>query len=278
MSDTIRTLEQLQALLADNTTGNISAQDIRDFLVSVYNFVNTRDGEGVLTGVSIGVNVAITDGSITLSAGETVDGLDVSELIGHKGAGGASHALATSGSHGFMSPNQFAKLASIESGADVTAENPPKSHSHSAENITSGILDIAQIPSMSALKITSDQFSTARIPNLPASQITSGYFSAARIPNLPASKITSGEFNILRIPNLSANKITSDYFSAARIPNLSANKITSDQFSTERIPILSYGHINSSYFSGIMRWFDINDAQYKFTFRNGLLTSAEYET
>lgn len=36
MADTLRTLSALQALLADNTTGDISAQDLRDLLVSVY--------------------------------------------------------------------------------------------------------------------------------------------------------------------------------------------------------------------------------------------------
>jgi len=36
MVDTIRTLSALQTLLADNASGDISAQDIRDFLVSVY--------------------------------------------------------------------------------------------------------------------------------------------------------------------------------------------------------------------------------------------------
>lgn len=36
MVDTVRTLAALQTLLADNTAGNISAQDLRDFLVSVY--------------------------------------------------------------------------------------------------------------------------------------------------------------------------------------------------------------------------------------------------
>ena len=36
MADTPRTLAQLQALLADNTTGDISEQDVRDFLVSVF--------------------------------------------------------------------------------------------------------------------------------------------------------------------------------------------------------------------------------------------------
>ena len=36
MADTKRTLAELQTLLADNATNDISAQDIRDFLVSVY--------------------------------------------------------------------------------------------------------------------------------------------------------------------------------------------------------------------------------------------------
>lgn len=36
MADTVRTIAALQALLADNATGDISAQDVRDFLVSTY--------------------------------------------------------------------------------------------------------------------------------------------------------------------------------------------------------------------------------------------------
>jgi len=36
MADTVRTLAALQALLADNATGEISPQDLRDMLVSVY--------------------------------------------------------------------------------------------------------------------------------------------------------------------------------------------------------------------------------------------------
>lgn len=37
MADVRRTLAALQTLLADNTAGDISAQDVRDFLVSAYN-------------------------------------------------------------------------------------------------------------------------------------------------------------------------------------------------------------------------------------------------
>jgi len=36
MPDTVRTLAALQTLLADNASGDISAQDVRDFLVSVF--------------------------------------------------------------------------------------------------------------------------------------------------------------------------------------------------------------------------------------------------
>ena len=36
MPDTARTLAALQALLADNSSGDIGAQDVRDFLVSVF--------------------------------------------------------------------------------------------------------------------------------------------------------------------------------------------------------------------------------------------------
>lgn len=36
MTDTVRSLSALQTLLADNTTGDISPQDLRDFLVTAY--------------------------------------------------------------------------------------------------------------------------------------------------------------------------------------------------------------------------------------------------
>ncbi len=36
MADTVRTLAELQALLADNTSGQISPQDLRDLMVTTY--------------------------------------------------------------------------------------------------------------------------------------------------------------------------------------------------------------------------------------------------
>ena len=41
MSDTIRTKNEILALLADNTTGNISPQDARDMVVTIYNAIET---------------------------------------------------------------------------------------------------------------------------------------------------------------------------------------------------------------------------------------------
>jgi len=56
----------------------------------------------------------------------------------------------------------------------------PTSHTHSAADITSGVL------------------SGDRIPGLPASKITSGVLSEFRIPDLPVSKITSGVLSVTR--------------------------------------------------------------------------------
>jgi len=46
MADTIRTQAQILALFPDNVTRQISAQDLRDFVVSVYNAINTA-GSGI---------------------------------------------------------------------------------------------------------------------------------------------------------------------------------------------------------------------------------------
>lgn len=43
MPDTVRTLASLQTLLADNTSGDISAQDVRDMLVSTYQLDYSAD-------------------------------------------------------------------------------------------------------------------------------------------------------------------------------------------------------------------------------------------
>ncbi len=61
MPDTVRTLAALQALLADNVAGDISAQDVRDFLVSVYPTevgvqVKRTAGQSINTGTETAIN------------------------------------------------------------------------------------------------------------------------------------------------------------------------------------------------------------------------------
>ena len=94
-------------------------------------------------------------------------------------------------------------------------------------SITSGILDVARIPNLSADKINAGTLNVARIPNLSADKINAGTLDVARIPNLSADKINAGTLGVDRIPNLSADKINTGTLAIDRIPNLSASKITS---------------------------------------------------
>ena len=67
MADTIRTRAALQSLLADNVNGDISAQDIRDFLVSTYNWVNA----------TIGGNISYTEGNVGIGTTAPSQELDL---------------------------------------------------------------------------------------------------------------------------------------------------------------------------------------------------------
>jgi hypothetical protein len=115
----------------------------------------------------------------------------------------------------------------------------------SADNIVSGIFDVARIPDLDAGKITTGTLDSNRIPDLDASKITTGTLDEARIPDLNASKITSGTLDEARIPDLNASKITSGTLDIARIPDLNASKITSDTLDIARIPNLDASKITT---------------------------------
>lgn len=66
MVDTVKTVAQLQALLADNITGAISPQDIRDFLVS------TAPPYGSMSRLVAAATTVITPGTYYKAAGTTV--------------------------------------------------------------------------------------------------------------------------------------------------------------------------------------------------------------
>lgn len=76
-----------------------------------------------------------------------------------------------------------------------------------AENIISGVLDPARIPSLDASKINAGTFDAGRIPNLDASKINSGAFDPARIPNIDASKINTGQIDVARLPAIALTNV-----------------------------------------------------------------------
>jgi len=76
-----------------------------------------------------------------------------------------------------------------------------------AENIISGVLDAARIPSLDASKINAGTLGVDRIPNLNASKINAGVLDVARIPSLDASKIASGVLDAARLPAIALTNV-----------------------------------------------------------------------
>ena len=74
----------------------------------------------------------------------------------------------------------------------------PSAHVHAAADVTSGVFDVARIPSLDASKINAGTLATARIPGLDASKITSGTIDASRLP------VQSGGLVATNIASLSA--------------------------------------------------------------------------
>ncbi len=69
MVDTVRTLAALQALLADNTAGDISAQDLRDFLVSSHSV-----GKETIWVPAAAMRASTTAGCAVIASVETTAG------------------------------------------------------------------------------------------------------------------------------------------------------------------------------------------------------------
>ena len=73
MVDTARTLAALQTLLADNTSGDISEQDIRDMLLSLFVQTTVGDLPGIASGGVMERLAVGADGKVLVAAsGETV--------------------------------------------------------------------------------------------------------------------------------------------------------------------------------------------------------------
>jgi hypothetical protein len=72
MADTIRTLDALQTLLADNTGHDISPQDLRDMLVSVFSGDSTAIRMKTLTGTTAGAAGGLTSVAHGVTASKIV--------------------------------------------------------------------------------------------------------------------------------------------------------------------------------------------------------------
>lgn len=122
MADTIRTRAALQIILADNVTGDISPQDVRDMLVSTYNWVNKTIGGDIYYAegkVGIGDFSSITpDGTLhvhTATAGIVTADANADDLvIENSAAGGLSILTPAANNSGivFGSP-------SVNNGAQI---------------------------------------------------------------------------------------------------------------------------------------------------------------
>ena len=110
-----------------------------------------------------------------------------------------------------------------------------------AANITSGTINSARIPNLSADKITTGTLNgnNVSVTNLSASNITGGTLNCNRITvsNLRADSITVGTLTASQISGLPASQITSGQFSTSRIPNLSADKITTGTLNANNVTI-----------------------------------------
>lgn len=146
-----------------------------------------------------------------------------------------------------------------DSGIELAIKNAGKAyagaHTHSAEEIKSGIFEVDRIPSLPASKITSGTFDTARIPALTSygntlyrSGLTiylrngsTNLGSSVTIPTgttsttVAAGNHTHSEYAASDHTH-DASAITSGTFDAARIPSLAASKITTGTVASARLP------------------------------------------
>ena len=122
---------------------------------------------------------------------------------------------------GLVQDGQISGLSASKVSGTLTTANIPNLD---ADKITSGIFDLARIPS-----ITAD-----RVPDLNASKITSGTLATGRIPNLNADKFTSGIVDLDRLPQLPSSKIGTGAITNTKIGTntISADKIASSAYST----------------------------------------------
>ena len=195
-------------------TAEIEQDSITNALIAT-NAVNADSiAAGAVGTAEIAID-AVTNDKIATDAVNT-DSIAQNAVTNTELAGGITDdkisGMSASKLIGLVQDGQISGLSASKVSGTLTTANIPNLD---ADKITSGIFDLARIPS-----ITAD-----RVPELDASKITTGTFATARSPDLNASKITSGTLATARIPNLDADKFTSGIVDLARLPQLPSSKI-----------------------------------------------------
>ena len=224
-------------------TAEIEQDSITNALIAT-NAVNADSiAAGAVGTAEIAID-AVTNDKIATDAVNT-DSIAQNAVTNTELAGGITDdkisGMSASKLIGLVQDGQISGLSASKVSGTLTTANIPNLD---ADKITSGIFDLARIPS-----ITAD-----RVPDLNASKITSGTFATDRIPDLNASKITSGTLATGRIPNLNADKFTSGIVDLDRLPQIPSSKIGTGAITNTKIGAntISADKIASSAYSAIV--------------------------
>ncbi|MCP9209656.1 hypothetical protein [Streptomyces cucumeris] len=160
----------------------------------------------------------------------------------------AAHASDTTGIHGISDTALLETKTGAQTKADAAqaAASAEVAGQRGAANGLAGLDGSVKVP-------------LAQVPSLPASQVTSGTLDAARIPDLTAAYLAVAQrgaangvagldsgtkIPIAQVPNLPASQVTSGTFGAAQIPDLSAIYL----------PMVTYGNMWTASDSGLIAW------------------------
>ena len=160
MADVVRTESQLTTLFADNTAGDITAQDGRDLVVSSFGYIGSTDPNGNYDNVdTAGVGAFFDAGSKLLN---TTSGGKIWECTS------GTPTMAT-----WVQLYPQGSSISISAGSGISVSPSP----------------------ITGTGTVSANLSSSDVPSLPASKITSGTFTASQIPSLNSIASSSGSLN-----------------------------------------------------------------------------------
>jgi hypothetical protein len=213
MADVVRTSDQLTTLFADNSAGDITAQDGRDFIVSSFGYIGSTDPNGNYDNVdTAGIGAFFDAGSKLLN---TTSGGKVWECTS------GTPTMAT-----WVQLYPQGSSISITAGSGISVSPSP----------------ITGTGTVSANLTSSD------VPSLPASKITSGTFSASQIPSLNSIASSSGSLNA---SNLGSGYPYADLSGSPSSPSSGGGVLTGTTTGTSFTTIYDTGTMTQGLLIGI---------------------------